>query len=203
MTHIRSYDIAMSDILRMAVVARRLNPDGELLEVGVKQVGTKRMHSYPWERMKLGDFFFVPLNGNKYGALQVRFRQAAARRDWELAIVTVPHNGADHLRVCLTLTGVRALKEKAQQYHGIPMSSSDGQWSKARKCRHQAGKVARRGRSKSTGARGGARPTEAPPGPPDTPGDAPPVHGEVDATLSPTYDREAVMRERLKQLGVG
>lgn len=192
MSHKRPYDVAMSPVLRDAVTARRAHPDGELLNLRFTQRGTTRCYSYPWDTMKLGDFFLVPMKGQKYEALSVRFRQAAARRDWELTIVRVERDGEPHLRVCLTLVGVRALKEKAQHYHGVEgIRFSDGKWSETRKRRYEPVGAPKR--------RGGPK---VPLHLVDASGGTSPAHdGPVDATLSPDYDRAAILKQRLKAAG--
>lgn len=190
MSHIRPYDIAMSNTLRDAVTQRRLHPDGELLRVGAIQRGSTRCYSYPWDWMKLGDFFFVPLRGQKYSAFNVRFRQVAARRDWELTVIQVERDGEIQVRVCLTYIGVRALKEKAQHHHGVDgIRYGDGQWLATRRRRRESP-------SRPTRA---ARPTKTPPRLVEAPRDTSPGR-DVGLTLLPDYDRDAIMAARIKAL---
>jgi hypothetical protein len=89
--------------LRAAVRERRKNPDGRQLHPTVTMRGNTEVLSYPWAELKLGDFFFVPLRGQKPGPMSVRLRQVAARRDWELTIVQWKEGTEHGLRVCLTL----------------------------------------------------------------------------------------------------
>jgi len=197
----RPYDLAMAPGFLEQVRQRRLNPTGELLDV--RHTGpTGQRLLYPWDQMKLGDFFFVPILGRRVAALQVRFRQVAARRDWELTVIRVNRNGQPHLRVCLTCVEVGALKKKAKHYHGVTgLPVSDGRWAAARALRW------RRVVASSQPRLVPATPLPAPP--PAAHDDPSPAHDDVirdgvirDATLSPDYDRAAVMRERLRALGV-
>jgi hypothetical protein len=191
--NIRPYDIAMSDELRAAVMERRRNPDGRLLPTRVERRGNTEIMAYPWADMKLGDFFFVPLRGQKPGPLSVRLRQAAARRDWELTIIQRNNGTEPSLRVCLTLLDVSDIKGKAQQYHDAKrITYSDGKWSGTRKARYR--------RSQGTPKLKVITMVEEPVI--TQPQQVEPEPVEVDATLSSDYDRGRVIRERLAALGI-
>jgi hypothetical protein len=158
--------------------------------------GNTEVLSYPWAELSLGDFFFVPLRGQKPGPMSVRLRQVAARRDWELTIVQWKEGTEHGLRVCLTLFDVSEVKAKAQHHHGARnIRYCDGKWSGTRKARYRRTK----GQPK---LRVVAAPVEAEPAsePVITEPERQPV--EIDATLSPEYDRGAVIRERLAALGI-
>ena len=193
----RPYDVAMSDELRAAVRERRKHPDGLMHPVKVEMRGNTEIQAYPWDKMKLGDFFIVPLRGQKPGPLSVRFRQAAARRDWEITIVQVVYGTEPSLRVCLTLLDVSELKKKAQQHHGARgIRYSDGRWTETRKARYRRTKG--QPKLKVIAAPVVEEPVVVPI---VTEPEELPV--EQDATLSPDYDRAQVLRERLAALGIG
>lgn len=185
MSHTRPYDDQMPEIVRNAAVARRKLPDGVCHPVRLTTRGLKQEehYEYPWDRMKLGDYFLVPLRGRKTEALAVRFRQMAARKDWELSIVRVEHLGEPHLRVCLTVLDV-------SQYRG---QKSDGRWLDQRKQRYQQNKNKPKCPPKLTIVP--KHPLE----------EIRPEKVEavaMDATLSSEYDREKIVRERLAALGI-
>lgn len=197
-THLeRLYDVALDDDLREKVRSRRAAPDGRQLETSAAIQGGRRVTVYPWAAMRLGDFFFVPLLDRKPGHLGVRLRQAAARRDWELTITPwdLP-NGEKGIRVALTLTGVNAVKKRAITDYGVKgLSFCDGRWSETRKRRYHA-------------AKGRTRPVRSPDRRMLVDEDRPLAvdaairqSQQVDATAQPGYDRAAILRERLSQLG--
>lgn len=193
----RLYDIALSDELRIAVRERRKNPDGQQLYPKITMRGNTEVLSYPWAEMSLGDFFFVPLRGQKPGPMSVRLRQVAARKDWELTIVQWKDGTETVLRVCLTLFDVSEVKAKAQAHHGARgIRYSDGKWGATRKARYRRAK----GTPKLCVVSSPVSRVER---------EAPPIVTEpeqqavgVDASLSPEYDREKVVRERLAALGI-
>lgn len=198
----RPYDIAMSDEARVAVRARRAFPSGRCLFPRVTMRGDTEVLHYPWDEMALGDFFFVPLRGQKPGAMSIRLRQAAARRDWELTIVQWKEGSEHGLRVSLTLFDVSEYKAKAQHHHGAKnIRYSDGKWSETRKARYRRHKGSPK-----------LRVVKAPREKPHQERDSGPTHQivtgpeqkpvEIDASLSPNYDRAAVIKERLAALGI-
>lgn len=193
----RPYDVAMSPELRVAVRERRINPDGQLRPTKIEMRGDTEILTYPWDQMKLGDFFYVPLRGRKAEPLSVRLRQAAARRDWELTIVQWKNGTEPVLRVCLTLLDVSAIKRKAQAHHDARgIRFGDGKWSATRKARYRRAKGTPELRVVSSTV---VEKVE----------EAAPVVSEPeqldlgeDLSLSPTYDRDAVVRQRLQSLGI-
>lgn len=203
MKYSRPYDRFMSDVVRQSAMLRREAPDGvrHSLRVSTRGPSKEEHYEYPWAKMKLGDYFVVPLRGRRSDALAVRFRQAAAQRDWELAIARVDVDGEPHLRVCLTVVDVSKYKRPAQ----IPQS--DGKWLAQRKLRYQRKKAA--APSSSSGrtsdfesGNGGSNPPEG-----TTIGDNivtfPEQQSVVeDESLSPNYDRGEVIKRRLAALGI-
>lgn len=203
----RVYDVAMAPALLAAVRARRDTPDGQERRVTWARRGGKQVASYPWAEMRLGDFFFVPLLGRIKSSLDVRLRQAAVRRDWELTIVDweIGEDKTPGIRVTLSCTGVKALKKKAQHHHGVKgIRYSDGKWSATRAARFQK-------RKDDEGRLVPAVRLEPAPSPPgfdaQDEGAPLPVDAaiasavETDVSAQPGYDRAAILRERLARLG--
>lgn len=193
----RLYDAAMDKRLLAATRARRECPDGRELRVETAVRGKTRVSLYPWDKMQLGDFFIVPTMGRPRTHFDVRFRQAANRRDWELTITPwgIGSNKTPGLRVALTCIGITELKRKAQHHHGIKgIRYSDGRWPAARAARFQRQQRLR---------------DNPPPKLPDRVvlKDDPPLAvdaaiavAETDPTADPGYNRAAILRERLAKL---
>lgn len=208
----RPYDVALPAELRQIVRSRRQYPDGQRLEPTITFRGKTEIYAYPWARMGLGDWFFVPLRGTRKENLAVRFRQVAARKDWELTIVSCREGTEDGLRVSLTLHDVSLVKKKAQVHHGVDrITYSDGKWTGTRKARYKpnpkkskpavvnlpflvadqtpiAAKVNIRRTPRTPTLHIVPEPEQLP--------------VETDVSLSPGYDRDKVIRERLAKLGI-
>lgn len=197
-SYTRPYDVAMAPDLRAAVKERRKNPDGKLLPVKVTGGPDNERFEYPWAEMRLGDFFFVPLRGRAPDKVAVRFRQVAARRDWELSISTHDRDKEPCLRVVLSLLDVAAIKKRAQTLGTEGIRISDGRWQRTRMLRYHEQKAAPAKVQKSK------LPKNVIPLHPklvhaSDQGSPAPELG-VDATLSPDYNRDAIMADRIAKL---
>lgn len=197
----RPYDCAIPEELRAAVKSRRQSPEGRQLKIKIVRRGNTEVFSYPWGEMQLGDFFFVPIRDNDPQKLKIRFRQVAARRDWELTCIKWLVGKKPMLRVCLSLLDVSETKRKAQQHHDVRhLRYSDGQWSNTRKARYLRTKGTPKLKLISEKVvmvdpklvREAVIDHFAPVTEP----------ASIDATLLPNYDRDQIVRDRLIALGI-
>lgn len=106
----RPYDAAIPSVFLEAARRRRESPDGDPWPVKYRITphGDK-IAIYPWDKMKAGDFFLVPLEGRSATVMRTRFKHVALRRDFEVTVVKWNLGTARHyipgLRVTLSFTG--------------------------------------------------------------------------------------------------
>lgn len=130
----RPYDDHVPAPLLRGIVERRQSPTGVCHTVPEVRRAGRRCYAYPWSKMLLGDFFVVAIGDRSEQALRTAFAQAAARFDFELAVVKLKDDyDQPALRVTLTVIGVTQWK-KAAEKAGVSVAYSDGRW-KARKRR--------------------------------------------------------------------
>ena len=92
-----------------AIIARRQIPDGKQRYAQWDEV-TERWR-YPWDEMEEGDFFIVQIRGS-IESMKVLFRQTAARKDFEVAVLPMTIDGVECLRATRVLNGIAALKKE-------------------------------------------------------------------------------------------
>ena len=92
-----------------AIIARRKFPDGRERKANWDDVNDR--WSYPWDKMKEGDYFVVRVNGSPE-SMKTLFRQTAARKDFEVAVTAIYIDGDLHLRATRVLNGIAALKRQ-------------------------------------------------------------------------------------------
>lgn len=127
----RPYDRAFPDDMRDAVQERRRAPTGFEHEVKIARRGDDEIQCYPWKELELGDFFLARVSGNEK-SLRIAFYQAAARHDYEIAILPVERDGLPFLRVTLVVIGVNKYKAAAEKQGAKGIRYSDGKWNKRR-----------------------------------------------------------------------
>lgn len=110
----RPYDKFIPSDLLVFVRKRRHTPNGFEKKVTQTVRAGQRCNKYPWDKMQIGDFFYVDLTGKSERAVRVGLHQAASRLDLELAIRPwkLP-NGNPGLRVIKVLEGVSVFKKAA------------------------------------------------------------------------------------------
>lgn len=99
-----------------AVRERRLYPDGNRHKIETRTHGGKEINVYPWEKMKDGDFFEVKIKASRE-AMNVHFRQSAAKHDIEIVVADTFLNNEPALMVTRIMDGVNGLKKKL----GLPV----------------------------------------------------------------------------------
>lgn len=191
----RPYDVAMDDSFRFLTHKRRENPDGVERQVTRARRSGVTINKYPWDEMLLGDYFYVHLGNNRREAFDVRIRQVALRRNWEITTKAWEMaDGSPGVRVALTCLDVDKLKMKAKVHHGKEIKVTDGKWSETRKARYRAKRALPTPRP--------GKLIKKPAAPQETalPVDVAIATAPPDPTGLPGYDRAAVMRERLAKL---
>lgn len=122
----RPYDVAIPSSVLKLVRERRKHPTGERRPVRLSPTGNL---SYPYDKLKLGDFFITPIGGRSVKSMLIQFYQAAARRDWEIVVAPVFDRGKPAIRVTLTIAGVAAFKHAAELRGDTTIRNwSDGKW---------------------------------------------------------------------------
>lgn len=100
---------------RDIVVARRHSPDGQQRHAEWDDV--RRCWTYPWNEMEEGDYFIVQVHGS-IEAMKVLFRQTAARKDFEVAVLPMVIDGEQCIRATRVINGVTELK-KSVGFHAF------------------------------------------------------------------------------------
>lgn len=110
----RPYDPFLGTAAREKAVRCRISPDG--LEVPVPRPSATGTIRYPWDALALGDYFLAPIGSRSPRAMIAGFRQAAARRDYEISVTRIDDPRAGGVfRVCLSAIGVRAAIQRAYE----------------------------------------------------------------------------------------
>lgn len=92
-----------------AIIARRQIPDGE--QRAAEWDEDLLRYSYPWDQMEEGDYFIVKVRGSME-SMKVLFRQTAARKDFEVAVLPMHIEGEQCIRVTRVINGISALKKE-------------------------------------------------------------------------------------------
>lgn len=108
----RIYDRHMPVKVRDIVRERRKSPDGVERKIRAKDTPHGRMYNYPWDQMKLGDFFIAPCTEKNITYRINGFHAAARRRDWEITCKRITDN---KVRVALTYIGVSTVSQQLQE----------------------------------------------------------------------------------------